>query len=246
MDERDIEAWARVHEFTALSAEQQWQVLAALGSREVYDRMRQVLLAAGPALAAESAALLPDPASAARLHAALGRRHGAARHARPSPWRRLTSYRIPVYQSVLGATALAGLVLFLALPQRRGPGTERIIERIVQVPTRDTVRIQGVDEATLQRITDSVHREVVATLAAEHRAEARRAAVAEQHGKEEQRAPEPSNDAGNDRSITSMQSEPNKFVGLANLPGLDQQKRGKSLSEDSAFRRFGVMVSTDR
>jgi hypothetical protein len=47
------------------------------------------------------------------------------------------------------------------------------------------------------------------------------------------------------RNTTSQPDRVNQFVGLANLPQISEQKRGKTLAEDSAFSRFSTTMRRD-
>jgi hypothetical protein len=245
MNETEIETWAIEHDFDALTPEQQWFVLEKLGSKEAFARMRRSLLAAGSALAAERAELVPAPATLVNLREAMDRR----KRTRPSVAMgesllgRILSWRMPAYQAALGAVAIAALVFLLRPAAPQVP--THIVERIVQVPvqTHDTVRVQTLDDATIRRITDSAREEMRALLAATRREESHRALrtgrdVTVQSPAPNDREPEQEQPA----SASPQSSGRNRFVGLANLPQLDVQKRGKSLAEDSAFNRFAVSL----
>ena len=233
-----------------LTPEEQSRVLASLGSREAYDRMRARLAAMREDMAAEASRMAPDPAIRSDLHAAMARRHAPAPRREPASFlARILTWRMPAYQAAIGAAALAGLALLLVpreLSHAPGAGPSdapRIVERIVRVPVRDTVMARADEEATIRRITDSVREEMRAMMAHERRRAAREEQLARREAPERRKETTPRETPSDAPSgAPQIVAGPNRFVGLANLSQLDVQRRGKSLREDSAYGQFGVTL----
>jgi hypothetical protein len=112
------------------------------------------------------------------------------------------------------------------------------------VTVHDTVRVATLDPALLRKITDSVHEEVHAAMAAERLAALQSARASERRMAERtrRRNDDVQDDDGEEPSIESAETGRNQFVGLANLPRLNHQRRGKSLDEDSISKRFAVVM----
>lgn len=248
VDPNGIESWSHDRDFDRLTPEERARVLASLGSREAYDRLRARLAAMREGMVEAEARMAPDAAIRSDLHAAMARRHAHA--PRPaSLLSRVLSWRLPAYQAAIGAAAFAGLALLLIpreLTHTPGAGPSdapRIVERIVRVPVHDTLMARADEEATIRRITDSVREEMRTMMARERRRAAREGELARRAAPD--RTKEPSareTPADAPSGAPQIVAGPNRFVGLANLSQLDVQRRGKSLREDSAYGQFGVTL----
>jgi hypothetical protein len=252
----DIEALAGERWFNELTPGERHEALAELGSPEAYDGIRSAILRARTALAPDMADPIPRPADTADLRAAMRRRAERMASARPSPLARLLHYRIPAYQPALLAVAL---LLFFVI-WRPQPAVQ---EKIVYLPATDTatrVADQGngdqiagsaIDRAEEKLDREKIVQEVVDSLTREldrrERKESRMAALRARSerrgaaGDEQLRA-----DENGEQDQRRSDAPANAYVGLANLPQLDVQRKGKTFAEDSGAARFAAPVGGDR
>jgi hypothetical protein len=239
----DIEALARELEFGQLSAMQQQAVLAALGSEHAYTHLRTTILAAHAALT--DPATLPTPAPHIRhdLHEAL-RQHRAASASTQSSLARAVGFRIPAYQAALAM----GAVIVMMFMFRDEP----TLPQPTQMPVRErVVYVQPAASSSTAISREAIVREVIDSLRAEF--QKKQAAMKPQRvvwreRRRSQRDSTPAEPRQMTRRNVAPQPEPdrdNQFVGLANLPQISVQKRGKTLAEDSAFSRFSTTMRRD-
>jgi hypothetical protein len=230
MNEHEIESLALHYSFDELTADQQALVLSHLFSGEAYERLRTLLLATRSELLAESRTIEPHAGIRSDIHAAMQARQRIA--AAPGfSLHDLFTYRVPAY------TAAAGFALALVLAVLLGRSTVRqqpvVQERIVYVPAVDTQSVDMEKEEIVQRVTDSLKEELRKQFAVQPA----RLPVRARRPNRMNIATQPASTVPVLRAAAPATSG-NRFVGLANLPQLDVQKRGKNLAEDSAFSRF--------
>jgi hypothetical protein len=237
----DIESLALDFEFGQLSTTEQQGVLAALGSEHAYTRMRTTLLATRAALT--DPATLPQPAPHIRrdLHNALRQRNAAA-GSTGSSLARVVGFRIPAYQALLAmAAVVAVMFLFRDEPNLPLPSQPVVRERVVYM------QLAASSSTAISR--DAIVHEVIDSLRAEFQKQ--QAAMKPQRvvWRERRRTQRDSTPASPKqmarRNTTPQPDRENQFVGLANLPQISVQKRGKSLAEDSAFSRFSTTMRRD-
>jgi hypothetical protein len=242
MIDPELEAMMMRASFDALSAEEQKVVLASLGSAELYARMRAALVGARSVLASEGAPVTPRPATRDALHAAMKARHQGAKPAR-FRFAGVLALRVPLYQP-LAALALAAVIMLVYLGGRQSGVRERIV--YLQSPAAPAVQVDT--DAIVERVVDSLKGEFARAADSDSRATDVAAGGARGH-------------AGRSKMIQKIadtmirlarQAPPppavqsNRFVGLGNLPGLDRQRRGKSVVEDSTLGRFRSRLVSDR
>jgi hypothetical protein len=238
-EEIDIDALALDREYGELSEAERNMVAEALGSEEAYTRYRHTLLLTGREMTLADA---PEPASHIRrdLHGVMRQQNRRTAEVF-SPLSRLLMLRIPAWQAGL-AMAFVAVVMMLSSGQPQ-PSTPQVIERIVHVPAPSAptpASTAAIDRDELaQQIADSI----IEKVRAEMRTEGPRQAQQHVHRKR-------ARDTSSEPVPAVASSEPvrqsdNRYVGLANLPQLASQKRGKTLAEDSAFTRFTVSMRRD-
>jgi hypothetical protein len=237
----DIEALALDFEFDQLSDTRQQRVLTALGSEHAYTQLRTTLLATRATLT--DPATLPQPAPHIRrdLHNALRQRKATA-GSTESSLARVVGFRIPAYQAALGMAALV-VVMFLF---RDEPSIPRPSQPVVR---EKIVYMQPTAPSSTAISRDAIVREVIDSLRAEFQKQ--QAAITTQRvaWRERRRTSRDTTPASprqmTRRNMTSQPDRENQFVGLANLPQISVQKRGKTLAEDSAFSRFSTTMRRD-
>lgn len=247
----DIEALAAERWFSELTDAEQQDALSELRSAEAYDAVRATILRSCEALAPDIADPLPRAADTADLRAAMRQRAAYIAAARPSLLARLLEYRVPAYQPALLAAAM--LVLFLVWRPQPGsvvPAEEAVHEKIVYVPVVDTA-VRGEDnendrldrEKIVQEVTDSL-------LRALDQRERKGGRVASLKSRDVRQAPVADMPVrysdGDERNREGLDAHSNVYVGLANLPQLDVQRKGKTFAEDSGAARFNAPVWGER
>lgn len=243
--DHEIDALALDHSFDELTRAERDRVLARLGSEEAYRQLRSVLLMTRRELHQESRTLEPRPEIRADIHAAMRERRAA------SARRRLTlgdllSYRVPAYTSIAGFAA--ALVLAVMLGQSRLDDWPIVQERIVYVPAGDTHLVEIDKEEIVRRVTDSLKAELARKPVEQPALRASSeptAHPARPQKRSRNRASQPDTESAQQTPSPVSPSTGNQFVGLANLPQLDVQKRGKNLAEDSNSRQFRWSAARD-
>ncbi len=246
----DIEALAGDRWFSQLTPTEQREALAELGSAEAFDAIRMAIMGSREALAPAATDPLPRPADVADLRMAMMRRAGRIAAERPSLLAQLLEYRVPAYQPALLAAAM--VVLFLLWrPQQQPPVQVPVIqEKMVYMPVADTgvrdAEYERLDreqerQKIVQEVTDSLLRE----LDRRERKGERLASRGERTTRRAAGRPLPA-DQNDNRSHDAIDSRPNVYVGLANLPQLDVQRKGKTFAEDSGAARFNASVIGER
>jgi hypothetical protein len=235
MSEYDIEALALEYGFEQLSEEQQLLVLAALGTRSAYERLRRAQRLARQSLFREAEALEPRPETREDIHAALRRRHVASRRERFS-LRRLLTYRIPAYMAIPGATAVVAIGLLFNWPHSRMQPVVR--DTVIYVTVADSDDIQRERDEMVQRVIDSLKGELQRQFAIQSPrslSPERRIARVRQHS-----------DPHEAIDHTRTASLPvNHLVGLETLPPPSTQERRGNSFEDSAGSRFRSGAARD-
>lgn len=241
----DIEALAASRSFAELDPQERRAVLAEVGSEDAYEAMRAVIFGARESLASAGEEHLPHPWSRSALHGALRARVEREAARRPGIIATLLNYRLPAYQPALLAAVVALVMVWrggnepvpVSVPER---------ERIVYVPVHDTVERTSDaaldEERIVQRVVDSLTRELEKR---ERRREAQMA-LRSRRGNPKEHIADPRHREEELPDMEPKTSAPNRYVGLANLPGLDVQRRGKTFAEDSNAARFTVPVSYTR
>ena len=242
----DIEALAGERWFSQLTPTEQREALAELRSAEAFDAIRAAILESRQVLAPADADPLPRAADVADLRMAMMRRAGRIAAERPSLLARLLEYRVPAYQPALLAAAM--VVLFLLWrPQSQPPVQIPVVqEKVVYMPVADTgardAEYERLDrEQIVQEVTDSLLRE----LDRRERKEGRLASRSERTRRPVAEKP-PHSDENDSRSHEAIDARANVYVGLANLPQLDVQRKGKTFAEDSGAARFNASVIGER
>jgi hypothetical protein len=193
-------------------------------------------------LARSHAAARPDPAIARSLHATMRARTAATRRGALAT---LFAVRIPAYQALAGAMAVA--LLFVLLRPSPEAAAPIVREQIVHVPVRDTVYVP----AQQSPVIASSGAPARATSRDEGRSHARRDDDRRSGNGVARRDDEPSRALATrsprrtkDSSISKPDVErPNPFGGLDNVQLLAHQRRGVTLAEDTAYRRFTFAIN---
>ena len=262
MHSGDIESWATSSAFDELTPEQQRIVVGELGSPEAYQTMRVTLNSTRAELRRTQRVARPDHAIIDNLHATMRGKHAVARETLLS---RLMSLRVPVYQAALGAAAVAFLLLMLRPAQQISPPI--VTREIVEVPARDTIVLsadsQGEKrESVAERdallagdgpgASGVIRGGRAAFQSAAHSTKSSRDSRDHATASHERREPADRDAMHSGRRLGSLTSTPadmidvgrrNHFVGLDNVPLLAHQRRGVTLSEDTAYRRFTFAVN---
>jgi hypothetical protein len=256
--EHDIEEWASRRAFAELDARERAIVIATLGTSGEYDRLRAAVLTARSELARSSP--MPDPAIARDLHAALRARSTPRRL---SMFSALFTARIPAYQAVL-AIAAAVLIVVLtdggtsrsagaAPAERRNAHAEKeavaaLGDTGMRTTSDDAVEKRGLAErarpiASLRPPRAGAVTAATVRRSAGSRDAARRASSV--GARADARAPSlRSGRIPKDSAIAKPNIEhPNHLGGLDNMRLLAHQRRGVTLSEDTAYRRFSFAVN---
>jgi|GEM_PF-2568466 len=240
MYEPDIEALAMNKTFGDLTEQERAFVVAHLGGAKAYEEMRALLMTTRRTLMAEGEMLEPRETIRAAAHAAMRARSGRRpAHAIWGALARAARYRVPVYQPVTGALAAFAVLLLLHGATLEPQPRERIVYREIAAPAAavDTDEI-------VRRVVDSLKEE----LERPAQVEVRTVVVRSDRPATAPGSPEESTADTAERRARrpSAAATENRFVGLANLPQLDAQRRGKNLAEDSAGSKFMVSTVQDR
>jgi hypothetical protein len=244
MNAQDLDALALAHPFADLTESQKALVLSRLGGEEAYARLRSLLLMTRRELLDESTTIEPRPEIRSALHAALeSRRHRAT--PRRLSLGDLLGYRVPAYTAVAGFATAIVLAVMLGRADVAQPPVVR--ERIVYMPASQTRLVAADREEIVRRVTDSLKAELAKESDARPPMRVATAPVrSPRHGNRGAGVRHaPGSASPRPAAPTSPIASDNQFVGLANLPQLDLQKRGKTLAEDSSFRQFGWSAARD-
>jgi hypothetical protein len=191
----------------------------------------------------------PDRAIARDLHAAMRSKH---ERNRPRGLAAIFTMRIPAYQAMLGVAAVA-LLLVVLRPTVDVPAP--VIERtVVHVPVRDTVVVSAAPVAIVSHSAgetdDPPYRRVLPSRS-ERRSIGRGVLRRDERPRADSRTSLASRTASSHRSRAPKDSaiekphvdRPNRLGGLANIQLLAHQRRGVTLVEDTAHRRFTFAVN---
>jgi hypothetical protein len=237
MNPAEMESLALAKSFQQLSPAERDAVLAHLGSRDAYERMRALLAVTMRELENDGAALRPRADIRESVRGAMkGRDLSGA--ARGSGRAGIFGRRIPLYQA-FGMAAVAA-ALTLVVIGRSSPFVASVPERVVLMPKIDTVMAVFDQDSLIRHIADSIADAMSLNTERRGRRESppiarrpersKRVAVDEPQRREE-------------HTIDRPAPQPNTFVGLGNLSLLEWQRRGRNLVEDSALRRFSTTVA---
>ncbi len=240
MHEPDIEALAMSKTFGDLTEQERALVTAHLGGARGYEEMRSLLTMTRRTLAADEEMLAPPETIRAAAHAAMRARSGGSPVS--AVWgaiARVARYRVPVYQPVTGALAVFAMLLLLHGATLEPQPRERIVYREIAAPPA----VVDTDEI-VRRVVDSLKEE----LERPAQVEVRTVVVRSERPATPASSPQESAADTAERRARrpSAAATENRFVGLANLPQLDAQRRGKNLAEDSAGSKFMVSTVQDR
>jgi hypothetical protein len=234
-----VEAMMMRSPFGGLAPDEQRLVLETLGTPELYERMRTAIIASRGALAEAPPSLVPRAATLDSLHGAI-----ASRRRKPAPARRfslgaLFTRPVPLYQPAAVFAMLAIVVgVYLLGRESGGSGVRERIVYVERPAAPVAAPMVGLDtEAIVQRVVDSIKGEIARAIPVQ-------ASGASARGRNRERRPrrgewvDTSMNVAHYKPEQAMEEEGNRFVGLGNLPGLDRQRRGKSIAEDSTIGRF--------
>ncbi|MDB5033916.1 MAG: hypothetical protein JWQ98_1157 [Chlorobi bacterium] len=237
----DIESLAVGRRFEDLTGEERELVLRECGSRDVYDRMRGALLLTRRELSVAEPGPVPRPDIRSELHAALRSRAARTPSRFSAGLVRIFAHRVPAYQVAVAAMTIAGLVIMFGRNGRMAVPRDRI----VYVRTTDTAARNNELEATLENVVDSLRDELRRSRESDNKAVrlASATSISPRRARQEGGAPERVPMAQRQVIMSSnrvLEHQPgrNQYVGLDNLPGLEIQKRGRTLAEDSSLSSF--------
>jgi hypothetical protein len=236
-----LEAMMMRSPFAELAPDEQRAALDAVGSAAAYDRMRATFIGVRSVLAAAPPSLAPRRSTLDSLHRAM--KAAEPRRAPMFSLAGLLGRAVPLYKPI----AAFALVLVVAAVYIAGRESG-VRERVVYIQSPATAVAQVDTEAIVQRVVDSIKAELgrggepATVLNASNGAR-----ITPRRGRGRRGADTSFGIAQRRGAVATVPVvEGNQFVGLGNLPGLDRQRRGKSIAEDSTVGRFHSKMINDR
>ncbi len=237
------ESLASVKSYQELTKEEQEVVLKELGSPEAYMNLRTLVLATRATFAEEHEALQPSKSiQADLLRRVASRKPSSAISQIPTAVKKFFTYRVPAYQAV---TAMLVLLTAVIVYHRDDIATGiSAHDRIVYLPTIDTQYVAADTQALIHRVADSL-REIFMLktksegTATDGRSSEYRAAM--DTGRYDTAISDENSMA---QAIQAGEPE-NIFVGLRNFSAVREERRGRSLLDDSSYARFLMTAPQD-
>ncbi|MBL7975537.1 MAG: hypothetical protein JNJ85_11535 [Candidatus Kapabacteria bacterium] len=215
----NIEELASRCNFNKLTPTEQEFVLQQLQSAERFDELHATIRSSRASFIAEMESMQHSTTASAALHSALRNRHhtGTTLLLRP----------MPLYQTLLVAAACVAFVMVIYKPQAntmalatQQPDTVRTI--VYQIFNRDSLAVLLADSIE-NVLAKHIHPSALATVARTRTN--KRDEVP--HIQEQESSP----------SVADNQS-PNRFVGLANMPSVLEQKRGRTVADEPNLHKL--------
>lgn len=220
-EQPDIEELAARCSFEQLSPNEQELVLQLLPSATAYEELRATILRSRQSLHSEAAMTPTKSAAPEVLHKALSE---ALQAKRQNSTQALLLRRMPLYQTILVSAACVLMAMLFIKPSAAPVAALPVIVR----DTVQTIVYQDINRDSLaQLIADSIR----SVLAFASPKETRQLVSSSRRSRQQydslvQRV------SFNTAPPMLSEKSPNRFVGLANMPFVLEQKRGRSVAEN--------------